>query len=167
MRKYLCVVVLLASATTPGLFRAAEPIAYRFTVPEPQHHWMQVEATFPDLTAAPLELRMSRSSPGRYAIHDFAKNVYDVRAAGPDGRELTVLRTDPSGWTVASHGGTVIVRYKIYGDLIDGTYLAIDTTHVHMNMPAAIMWARGFDDAPATLTFEQPAGVTGHAWTVA
>ena len=48
--------------------------------PEPQHHWMQVEATFPDLPAAPLELRMSRSSPGRYSLHDFAKNVYDVHA---------------------------------------------------------------------------------------
>jgi predicted metalloprotease with PDZ domain len=139
-------------------------VAYRFTVPEPQHHWMQVEATFSDLSPAPLELRMSRSSPGRYSIHDFAKNVYDVRAAEPDGRDLEVVRSDPSGWTIPSHRSTVVVRYKIYGDRADGTYLAIDTTHLHMNMPAAIMWARGFDDVPATLTFEQPAGVTGRAW---
>ena len=41
---------------------------------------MQVEATFPDLTQNTLELRMSRSSPGRYSLHDFAKNVYDVHA---------------------------------------------------------------------------------------
>ena len=40
------------------------------------------------LGSAPLELRMSRSSPGRYAPHDFAKNVYDVRAFDADGREL-------------------------------------------------------------------------------
>ena len=167
MRRYLWIIVALASTMAPGTFRAAEPIAYRFTIPEPQHHWMQVEATFTDLGAAPLELRMSRSSPGRYAIHDFAKNVYDVRAAEPGGRELTVTRTDPSGWTVASHGPTVIVTYKIYGDHVDGTYLAIDATHVHMNMPAAIMWARGFDDVPATLTFEAPPGAAGRAWTVA
>jgi len=164
-RTRLWLSLVLALAAAPAGFRAGSPIAYRFTVLEPQHHWMQVEATFPDLTSAPLELRMSRSSPGRYAVHDFAKNVYDVRAAGEDGRELPVTRSDPSGWTVSSHGGAVTVRYKIYGDLIDGTYLAIDTTHVHMNMPAAIMWARGFDDAPAALTFEQPAGVTGRAWT--
>ena len=43
---------------------------------------MQVEATFSELPAAPLELRMSRSSPGRYSLHDFAKNVYDVHAFG-------------------------------------------------------------------------------------
>ena len=49
---------------------------------------MQVEVTFPDLPADALELRMSRSSPGRYSLHDFAKNVYDVHAFAADGREL-------------------------------------------------------------------------------
>ena len=54
---------------------AAAPIHYRFTFPEPQHHWMQVEATFPDLAARTPRARMSRASPGRYSLHDFAKNV--------------------------------------------------------------------------------------------
>ena len=35
---------------------AQEPIEYRFSFPEPEHHWMQVEATFPDVGTAPLEL---------------------------------------------------------------------------------------------------------------
>ena len=50
------------------------------------------------------------------------------------------------------------MRYRVFGDRVDGTYLAIDTTHAHINMPAAMMWARGLDDRPATLTFEPPAG---------
>ena len=158
---------MLALSSAPSGFRAAAPVAYRITLLEPQHHWLQAEATFTDLDAAPLELRMSRSSPGRYAIHDFAKNVYDVHASEPGGRELTVTRSDPSGWTISSHGDAVTVRYKVYGDHIDGTYLAIDTTHLHMNMPAAIMWARGFDDAPLTITFEPPAGVSGRPWIAA
>jgi len=144
--------------------QAASPIQYRFTFPAPEHHWMQVEATFPDLPDAPLELRMSRASPGRYSLHDFAKNVYDVQALGADGRELQTTRPDPYGWTVPSHGDVVTVKYKVYGDRVDGTYLAVDTTHAHMNMPASIMWARGLDDRPATLRFEQPDGVT---WRVA
>lgn len=162
------VVFILASVAAPLPFRAASPVRYLLTIPEPQHHWMQVEATFPGLGAAPLELRMSRSSPGRYSIHDFAKNVYDVHALAPDGRELAVARPDPSGWTINEHGAAVTVKYKIYGDRLDGTYLAIDATHAHVNMPAAIMWARGFDDAPATLTFSPPgSGVTGRPWIVA
>ncbi len=127
---------------------------------------MQVDASFTDVPDGPLELRMSVSSPGRYSLHDFAKNVYDVHAAGPDGRDLAMTRPDPSGWVVPDHGSTVSVRYKVFGDRVDGTYLAVDTTHVHMNMPAAIMWARGLDDRPATLTFTQPMGVS-RPWSVA
>jgi predicted metalloprotease with PDZ domain len=161
------VALLLAAAAVVGVdvrFEAAAPNHYRLTFPEPQHRWMQVEATFADLPAAPLELRMSRSSPGRYSLHDFAKNVYDVHASGPDGRELGLTRPDPYGWNVASHGATVTVRYKVFGDRVDGTYLGIDATHAHINMPAAIMWVRGLDDRPVTLTLEPPAGVR---WQVA
>jgi predicted metalloprotease with PDZ domain len=58
----------------------------------------------------------------------------------------------------------VTLKYKVYGDRVDGTYLAIDTSHAHINMPAAIVWARGFDDRPATLTFSPPAGLP---WQIA
>jgi predicted metalloprotease with PDZ domain len=139
-------------------------IQYRFSITEPQHHWMQVEATFPDLPSSPLELRMSRSSPGRYSLHDFAKNVYDVHAFDANGTELETTRPDPYGWDVPKHGSSVTVKYRIYGDRVDGTYLAIDPTHVHMNMPAAVMWAHGLEDRPATLTFEPPAE---KHWTIA
>ena len=125
---------------------------------------MQVDATFAELPAAPLQLRMSRSSPGRYALHDFAKNVYDVHAYDSNGRELRLERPDDAGWTVPAHAGSVIIKYKVYGNHLDGTYLAIDSSHAHINMPAAIMWARGFDDRPATLTFAPPAGAE---WQVA
>ena len=162
MKRVVALIAFVFAVVTAP--HAASPIQYRFTFPEPQHHWMQVEATFPDLPAAPLELRMSRSSPGRYSLHDFAKNVYDVQVLGADGRELQTTRPDPYGWTVPSHGDLVTVKYKVYGDRVDGTYLAVDTTHAHMNMPASVMWARGMDDRPAILRFEQPAGAT---WRVA
>src|ERR1700704_6577211 len=93
-RRWLPVAVVLALAVASRPYSAAGSVAYRITVPEPQHHWVQVEAPFSGLGAAPLELRMSRSSPGRYAIHDFAKNVYDVHALEEDGREVAVARPD-------------------------------------------------------------------------
>jgi predicted metalloprotease with PDZ domain len=160
--KYLSTLLLALFLVTD--VDAAAPVAYRLSFPEPQHRWMQVEATFPELGAGTLELRMSRSSPGRYSLHDFAKNVYDVHAFGANGREIEMTRPDPYGWNVSGHGGSVTVKYKVYGDRVDGTYLAIDSTHAHINMPAAIMWARGLDDRPATITFEQPAG---RHWVVA
>ena len=127
---------------------------------------MQVEATFPDIGSGTLELRMSRSSPGRYSLHDFAKNVYDVHVTAANGREIETTRPDPDGWNASGHGGSATVKYKVYGDRVDGTYLAVDTTHAHINMPAAIMWAHGLDERPITITFDQPAGM-GRRWLVA
>ena len=169
MKRWLVALALLAavaatSAVPSIVSSAAEPVRYQFSFPEPSERWMQVEATFTELGAAPLQLRISRSSPGRYAIHDFAKNVYDVHAYGADGRELRLERADDAGWTVPAHAASVTVKYKVYGDRLDGTYLAIDTSHAHINMPAAIVWARGLDDRPATLTFNPPAGLS---WQIA
>jgi predicted metalloprotease with PDZ domain len=159
----LLVIGAIAMATAVGA-QAAPPIRYHVSVPEPQHRWMQVEVTFPDIGDGTLELRMSRSSPGRYSLHDFAKNVYDVHAFGSDTHEIETSRPDPSGWNVSGHGGSVTVRYKVYGDRVDGTYLAIDPTHAHINMPAAMMWAHGQDERPISITFEQPAGLN---WKIA
>ena len=125
---------------------------------------MHVEVTFPEIGPADLELHMSRSSPGRYALHEFAKNVYDVVIVGGGDRGVTITRPSLHEWRVAGHGGTVRVRYKVYGDQLDGTYLAIDATHAHINMPAALMWARGFEDRPSHVAIEPP---PGSDWRVA
>jgi predicted metalloprotease with PDZ domain len=165
MRGWLLGVLLVSWLPLQPALRSSDPVAYRFSFPEPQHRWMAVEAVFPELENGPLELRMSRSSPGRYSTHDFAKNVYDVEAYTAAGARLAITRPDPHGWTVARHAGTVTVRYRVFGDRVDGTYLAIDPTHAHMNMPAAVVWARGLEDRPIRLTLEPPAGASD--WTVA
>ena len=72
------VVLVLALVLAGAVSAAAQaPVVYKVTVPEPQHRWMQVEATFTDVGTGPLHLYMSRTSPGRYALHEFAKNVFD------------------------------------------------------------------------------------------
>ena len=156
--------VLILWAAFPTEFRATGRVEYRFTFPELQHHWMQVEVIFNDLDPGPLELRMSRASPARYALHDLAQNVYDVHAFDDGGRAFRITRPDPHGWIVPSHSGRVVLNYKVYGDRMDGTYLGIDETHAHINMPAAVMWARGLDQLPVTLTFEPSVKA---AWRIA
>jgi predicted metalloprotease with PDZ domain len=125
---------------------------------------MQVEATFSDVPAGVLQVRMSRSSPGRYALHEFAKNVYNVRVTDGAGKSLTVARPSLHQWDVTGHSGTVRVTDDIFGDRVDGTYLGIDSTHAHINMPSALMWARGHELRGATVRFEPPAGAS---WRVA
>ena len=154
-------VLLLAFAANTF---AQSPVTYRLSFPEPEHRWMQVELTLADLPATPLELHMSRASPGRYALHEFAKNVFDVRIADAAGAALRVTHTTPHQWVVAEHPSNVRVSYRVFGDRTDGTYLSIDPAHAHVNMPAALMWARGLEERPVNVRFELPGGA---GWRVA
>ena len=171
MRSTLCALAIAVALAQP---QAGGEIVYKVTISAPEHHVADIEVTFPNVTGT-LQARMSRSSPGRYAVHEFAKNVFDVHAFDGRGQELKIVRPNPYEWDVAGHDGTVRVTYKIYGDLVDGTYLGIDTSHAHMNMPATFMWARGLDDRPSRFTFTVPQGLnwkaatqlypTGDPWT--
>ncbi len=139
-------------------------VEYRLSFPNAVHHEVQVRATFRGVSKPLLEVLMSRSSPGRYALHEFAKNVYEFEASDENGHVLTVERPTPYGWNVASKGETVVVRYVVFGDHADGTYDGIDETHAHLNLPATLVWAHGFEQAPATVIFETPGG---SGWRVA
>ena len=149
-----------------GLNDANGPVVlYELSFPEAEHRWMQVEVTVADLSDEPLSMRMSTASPGRYARHEFAKNVFDVRAFDGNGNELDPTRSAMARWDVAGHNGTVRFTYRIFGDRVDGTYLGIDATHAHLNMPASLMWGAGLEWRPATIRFEPPAGRDWHVAT--
>lgn len=161
--RFACLLgLVLTLAVVPAAAQA--PVVYRVSAPEPHHRWIEVEVTVPDVPRGrPVHLRMSRSSPGRYALHEFAKNVYDVRAFDGKGLELVVGRVSPHEWSVSGHDGTVQVRYKVFGDRLDGTYLAVDATHLHLNMPATFMWVPGYESRPAEVRIQPP----DPGWTVA
>jgi predicted metalloprotease with PDZ domain len=160
-RFFALVIVVLFSGSA---WAQGPPIEYKLSFPAPEHRWMLVEARFTSVPAGALQLRMARTSPGRYALHEFAKNVFDVAVVNGKGQPLTASRPDPHQWDVTGHDGTVVVTYKIFGDRTDGTYLGIDDMHAHINIPAALMFARGWFERPARVTFVQP---PGKKWRVA
>lgn len=130
------------------------PIEYTISFPNAVHHEAEVQVTYRDVPAGPLEIRMSRSSPGRYAVHEFAKNCYATRAVDGDGHPLELTHPNPYQWNVLGHHGTVVFSYTLFGDRGDGTYAQIDETHAHLNMPATFAFARGMDDRPIRIRFD-------------
>jgi predicted metalloprotease with PDZ domain len=155
-------VLLLAAALSP--LAAQSSVRYELRFPNAVHHEAQIRATFSGVRGGVLEVLMSRSSPGRYALHEFAKNVYAVRAADAADKPLQVERPNPYQWNIKTIGGTVAVDYTIFGDRADGTYDGIDATHARLNGPATFMWARGFEKIPVSVSIQIPAG---SGWSVA
>jgi predicted metalloprotease with PDZ domain len=159
MRRLASLVFLIAVSISPASAQGSrDPISYQVTFPEPEHHWMQVEVTFSNLGTQPLDARMSRSSPGRYAVAEFAKNIFSLEAFNGKGQKLAYTRPDADIWRVSGHDGTVRIVYKIFGDHANGTFFGVDTTHAHLNMLAAFMWALGHEQQSIRIRFAPPEG---------
>ena len=146
----------LAWLVTARGVAAQQDIEYHFSFPEPEHHWLQVDATFSHVPGGAGQLHMSRSSPGRYALHEFAKNLYDLQVTDASGRVIAVTQATPSTWDVPATTGPIHVRYRLFGDRVDGTYDAIDTTHAHLNMPATLIWMPGTEHQAVRVVFARP-----------
>jgi predicted metalloprotease with PDZ domain len=71
-----------ALLATPMLctYALAQTIHYDVSFPHIVHHEVRIALSVPDLSRKELLFGMSRSSPGRYATHEYGKNVHDVAA---------------------------------------------------------------------------------------
>ena len=126
---------------------------YEISFENAVHHEAKINATFPDLESQPLVVRMSRTSPGRYALHEFAKNVYGLEATNSKGEVLEVTRPDPYSWLITGHDGTVNLEYILFANRADGTYSQVDETHAHLNIPATFMYSEELKQRPVEVTF--------------
>ncbi|PKD43856.1 M61 family metallopeptidase [Rhodohalobacter barkolensis] len=126
---------------------------YEISFDNAVHHEAEISIHFQNLEEKELEVRMSRTSPGRYALHEFAKNVYAVKAFDGDGNELKITRPNPHQWNVSGHNGTVRFEYTLFANRGDGTYSQIDESHAHLNIPATFAWARNYEHRPIEVTF--------------
>src|SRR5262245_17981964 len=108
-RLHLLSLVLSLSLLSTSAF-AQGKVEYEISFPNAVHHEAEITVTFSGAPACkPLEVRMSRSSPGRYSAQEFAKNVYKVRATDDKGATLAFTRPNPTQWNIAGHRGKVRV----------------------------------------------------------
>src|SRR5687768_10523933 len=72
----------------------AQQINYVVSFPNIVHHEANISLAASGIPAGKAIFRMSRSSPGRYATHEFGKNVYDVKAFDQNGKRVVITRID-------------------------------------------------------------------------
>jgi predicted metalloprotease with PDZ domain len=157
---YLSAMALLLSA---GAY-AQNEIFYTVSFPNAVHHEAEISMRVSQVPAGTLRFRMSRSSPGRYATHEFGKNIYNVKAYGENNKLLTVKQVEGDVYEIAQHGATVIVNYTLFGNHMDGTYVGIDPSTAHFNMPAAFAWVVGMEKRPVKFKFND---TEKYGWKIA
>ncbi|MBV1888273.1 MAG: PDZ domain-containing protein [Urechidicola sp.] len=150
MKKGLIAIVIIAFSIQ---IKAQISSTYEISFENAVHHEAEIEATFTNLKNKEVEFRMSRTSPGRYALHEFVKNAYDVKVTDGKGKALNAKRVDPYSWKVSGHNGTIKVSYTLFANHGDGTYSQVDETHAHLNIPATFMYAPELKDQEIQVTF--------------
>ncbi|AZQ60062.1 M61 family peptidase [Maribacter sp. MJ134] len=142
-----CLLLFIAYASS------GQTNAYKISFDNAVHHEAEIAGYFPNIAADTLAIRMSRTSPGRYALHEFAKNVYNFKATDGSGKKLKITRPDPYQWLVSGHNGEVHISYTLFANRGDGTYSQIDETHAHLNIPATFMYAPSLSEREIEITF--------------
>lgn len=168
-RPSLAVLLVMPVATAVAQLRPVAQgnkgpeIAYEISFPNIVHHEAEVRAVFTALPPGVFHARMARSSTGRYALTEYAKNVYAFKAVDSRGRALGVSRPDPYGWDVSGHDGTVSITYTLFGDQADGTYPGFDAVQAHIQPQGTFVYARGLEARPVRVTIRRP----NPQWTIA
>lgn len=151
MKKIIFSLSFLISYLT--VFAQQNAVYYEVSFPNAIHHEAEITMLLRDVPSGPLKIRMSRSSPGRYATHEFGKNVYNLKAFDGSGKELKVTQPAGDEYTIPNHGVSVSITYTLFGNWIDGTYAGFDETHAHMNMPATFAYPIGWDNRARKVKF--------------
>ncbi len=143
-------IIILVSLSVNAQVSSKYTISFESAV----HHEATITAVFSDLKSDEVEFTMSRSSPGRYALHEFVKNIYNVKVTDSEGNELKPTRPDPYSWKVKDHNGTIKVSYTLFANHGDGTYAQVDETHAHLNIPATFMYVPELSGNEFEVTFK-------------
>ncbi|MGH7583828.1 MAG: M61 family metallopeptidase, partial [Gemmatimonadales bacterium] len=138
-------------------------IVYDISFPNAAHHEAAIKATFTALPSGPVTFRMARSSPGRYALTEYAENVNSVTAMNSRGKQLPVVHGDPYSWTVSGHDGTVTLSYNMYADVGNGTYSGFNPEQEHIQPQGTFVYVKGLEARPVRVTFHR----LDPAWTIA
>lgn len=139
-------------------------IYYSISFPNAAHHEAEIVMTVPQAPDGPLRLRMSRSSAGRYATHEFGKNIYNVKVTDIDGSPIPITQLEGDLYEVTTHPANIKVSYTLFGNWTDGTYTSIEPSHAHLNMPATFIWVVGQDKRSVKFEFND---LDKYGWKVA
>ena len=86
----------------------SRPIQYTIRIPQPESHYLEVEAVFP---TAPEELFLPVWTPGSYMVREYSRNIEGLRSEEADIRKVRKNR-----WVVTAHNPADEIRlhYRIY-----------------------------------------------------
>jgi len=152
------------TATGSRTEQTVDSIRYTLRFPAPHTHYMDVEATFPTDGRPQVELFMAVWTPGSYLVREYERHVETLRARGPSGQTLTVVKNRKNRWLVSTGGApTISVTYKVYGREMTVRNNWIETDFAMLNGAPTFISMVGGTSRPHEVQIELATGWKGSA----
>jgi predicted metalloprotease with PDZ domain len=139
-----------------SLLLFAQDIIYNVDMPNAKRHEINITLTVKTTKKEALHFRMSRSSPGRYALHEFAKNVYNVQIKQNGKLQETIGRPSQHEWILENAEGNVTFSYTFYANHGEGTYSGVRDNFLHLNIPATFVYVKEYQQSKILVNLNVP-----------
>jgi predicted metalloprotease with PDZ domain len=134
-------------------------IVHRVSIPAPQTHMVEVEASVCTVTGGALPesivLFMPSWTPGSYLLREYARHVEGL-VAEPPARAIKVRK---NAWRIETGGAALAcVRYRVYAGELTVRTSHVDSTHAFLVGAALFLGVEGREDLGARVEIATPPG---------
>ena len=107
---------LMMTITAETLSAQTAAVLYTVRFPDPQTHYISVEAHFPVASGqSHVEVFMPVWTPGSYLIREYARNVEGIVVTGDRGQSLPFAKSRKNRWRIETQGTKEIqFSYRVY-----------------------------------------------------
>ena len=124
-------------------------VRYTVSVPHPETHYAEIEASFPTNGCRSVELYLPVWTPGSYKIRDYSKHIEGLLARTLDGGALVARKSAKNRWLVETEGAaTVLVSYRVYGFELTVRTNYIDSEFALLHGAATFLALTGSQTSP-------------------
>ena len=143
-----------------GGLQAQDRNVVRHEVSFPQRHnqYAHVTATWP-VAGESMQLVMPSWTPGSYLIRDFAAQVENLQARGPDGRPLEARKTAKNRWRIETPGiESLTVSYQVWAGELNVATSWVESELALLNGAGIFLYSEASRRWPQEVMVTLPAG---------
>ncbi|CAB1127855.1 Peptidase M61 [Candidatus Hydrogenisulfobacillus filiaventi] len=134
-------------------------IRYTVRFLDPGRHVYDLTLTVEHLPAGLHQLSLPVWTPGSYEVRDFARNLFDLSAASPEGPvPLTQVRKNVWSFTLQEAVERLEVRWRVWAFKLGVSASHLDATHAYWNGAQLFLLLDDYKELPVTVHIEAPPG---------
>jgi predicted metalloprotease with PDZ domain len=155
-------VLVAALATIHPFAQTPEAVGYTIRFPDPASKTFTVDAVVPTAKRESIDVMMPVWSPGFYGMQNYADRVTSFTAKGADAADLTVTKSAPNRWTIATGGrASVTATYVVSAPRGSNLSNGVTETSAVIIGPASFIAPVDGIRHPADVRLDLPAGWAG------